>query len=127
MLQIKKLFFGTLLNLVLAVGLFSVAAFLIQKLGALPEGGMAGTIVMIIGIVAVFFSALLTAHWVGEKGLIHGTVIALIVIALYCIGAMVICGSDDLVSLAVRAISFLLSGMIGGVVGVGQKSGRVRF
>lgn len=127
MLQIKKLFFGTLLSLVLAAGLFSAAAFLVQKLGALPEGGMAGTIVMVIGIAAVFFSALLTAHWVGEKGLIHGTVIALIIIALYCIGAMVICGSDDLASLAVRVVSFLLSGMISGVVGVGQKSSKVRF
>ena len=75
MLQIKKLLFGLVASLALTAALLAAFSALILKLGALP-GEIAGTIALAIGCVSVFAAAFFTARIAGEKGLLHGLVLA---------------------------------------------------
>ena len=82
MLQIKKLLFGLVASLVLTVALLAAFSALILKLGALP-GEIAGTIALAVGCVSVFAAAFFTARIAGEKGLLHGLVLAAVYVFLY--------------------------------------------
>lgn len=125
MLQIKKLLFGFAAEMMLSGGLLSLFSLLILKMGVLSNGA-AGTMAIAAGCVAIFIAAFLTAHWAGEKGLVHGLVLAGGYVILYFAIAFLLYANAEVVSLVVRAAAFLFCGALGGILGVGKKS-KIRF
>mgnify|MGYP000043125499 FL=1 len=125
MLQIKKLLFGLVASLALTAALLAAFSALILKLGALP-GEIAGTIALAIGCVSVLAAAFFTARIVGEKGLLHGLVLAAVYIFLYLAVSLALYADADIAAVGVRTAAILLCGALGGVLGVGKKS-KIRF
>lgn len=125
MLQIKKLLFGLVASLALTAALLAAFSALILKLGALP-GEIAGTIALAIGCISVFAAAFFTARIAGEKGLLHGLVLAAVYVFLYLAVSLALYADADIVAVGVRTAAILLCGALGGVLGVGKKS-KIRF
>ena len=110
MLQIKKLLFGLVASLALTAALLAAFSALILKLGALP------------GEIAAFF----TARIAGEKGLLHGLVLAAVYVFLYLAVSLALYADADIAAVGVRTAAILLCGALGGVLGVGKKN-KIRF
>lgn len=125
MLQIKKLIFGLAAEILLSCGLLALFSALILKMGSLPDG-IAGTLALAIGCLSVLTAAFLTARMTGEKGLLHGLVLAGSYIFLYAAVSLALYTDADIAAIGVRAASFLLCGILGGILGVGKKS-KIRF
>ena len=126
MLQIKKLLFGLVASLALTAALLAAFSALILKLGALP-GEIAGTIALAIGCVSVFAAAFFTARIAGEKGLLHGLILAAVYVFLYlAVSLALYADAADIAAVGVRTAAILLCGALGGVLGVGKKS-KIRF
>ncbi len=125
MLQMKKLLFGLLGAVLLSVVLLSATALVILKTGSLPEGA-AGTAALVVGCLSVFPAALWTARLAGEKGMLHGVALAAMYLFLYLAVSLAFYTEANIVAIGIRAAAFLLSGALGGMIGVGMKR-KIRF
>ena len=125
MLNIKKLVFGTILELLLTAGLLALFSAFILKMGRLPNT-WAGTLAAAAGGIAIFAASFLTAHWVGEKGLLHGLALSGIYAVIYAAVSLLLYNSIQPLPLIVRTAIFLLCGALGGILGVGRTA-KVKF
>ena len=121
MLKIKKLVFGLSLSVILTATLLALFSFVIVRMGVLP-GAVSGTLSMAAGAVGALLAAIMTAHWAGEKGLIHGAVLAGGYSVLYALLSIIFCEDAQLSVLAVRVVIYLLCGALGGIIGVSRKN-----
>lgn len=125
MIQIKKAAIGLGVSALLTVLLLAVGALLVLRAGVLPQR-WCGMVSTAVGGVSVLLASLLTARLTGERGLLHGTVVAACYAFLFSFAAVFLTERVDLAAVALRAVVFLLCGAVGGVCGVSRKS-RVRF
>lgn len=105
--------------------LLVLAALIIAKLGALPRG-IQPVLTTAIGCLAIFLGGFCASLYAKEKGILLGVASG----ALYALCAAALSLAIFQSSLGVGAIgklaAFLLSGAIGGILGVNRKS-KVKF
>ena len=71
-------------------------------------------------------TAFFAARIAGEKGLLHGLVLAAVYVFLYLAVSLALYADADIAAVGVRTAAILLCGALGGVLGVGKKS-KIRF
>lgn len=125
MLKTKKLILGCLLSVTLTVLMLMILSFITKNIGLLTEKA-ASVLTMSTGILAVLVSAICTAKMAGEKGLLHGAILALGYVLLYVIAAWIQKGNLAVNLMIIRAIAFLIAGTLGGIIGVSGKN-KVQF
>lgn len=125
MVQIKKLLFGVLLSAFLTVLLFALLAGIAVQLG-LFSAAVSGTLTSAAGGIAVFVAAFVTARLAGEKGLVHGAILASVYAFAFVAVVLLLSSQVIPAALAVRAAIFLLCGALAGILGVSKKQ-KVRF
>ena len=125
MLNFKKLITGSLLAVALSAVLLMAAAFCVKKVG-LPSDAVAGTLGLAAGAVAVFAGSVVTAMWAGEKGLLYGVLLSVLVSAVYIAVGVFVCNEIEYAAVSVRVAAFLVSGALGGVLGV-NRTQHIRF
>ncbi|MBP3705130.1 MAG: TIGR04086 family membrane protein, partial [Clostridia bacterium] len=116
-----KLVFGLLLSVVFTLVMLALISFSIVRMGVLP-GTVSGTLSMAAGAVGALLAAIMTARWAGEKGLLHGAVLAGGYSILYALLSVIFCEDAQIPVLAVRAVIYLLCGALGGIIGVSRKN-----
>lgn len=125
MLKIKKLVIGTVLSVSGTAVILSLLSGVMVKTGMF-SGQLAGTLTVAGCGAVLLVCALLTARLAGERGLLHGTLLAIVYSAAYAAGAYLLCGCVPAAQLLTGIAVFLLCGMIGGVIGVSLKR-KIRF
>lgn len=126
MLRIKKLILGLLLSIACTGVLFTVLSLIMLKTGLIPQAP-AAWLALALAALSVLFGAVVTAHAAGERGLLHGTVLAAGYSILYILAALILTPQQDILPLLLRSMVFLLCGAIGGILGVGGSESKVKF
>ena len=125
MRKVKTVLFSVLLSFVVTFILIAIAALIISKVGVLPEK-LLPVILLLLCCVSVGIGGYCTSLIMKEKGAFYGGVVAAIFTAV--LAGVSLCISTK--ALGVTALwnicAVLLSGAIGGILGVNRKE-KVRF
>lgn len=125
MKKIKFLLISLGVMLIVSVVLLLISALIFEKTTTLPQNTMP-IIVTVIGCVAVFLGALVASLLAKENGILYGLLTGLIY--SLCIAFVSVCvfKNDFTFASLGKFTAFLLSGAIGGILGVNRKS-KVKF
>lgn len=122
MQRIIKIIITSICSLTLSTLMIAAASLIITKLRALPSQAMANTIVMIAIAISILISSILLSKAVGERGLINGAAVATVCCFIYlCVSYIITASNIRLNLLLLRCGTFILAGMIGGIIGVSEK------
>lgn len=100
-------------------------ALIFGKMKALPRG-IVPIITTVIGCLAVFLGGLISAAYAREKGLIFGIISGLIFSFCVALVSVLLLKNDFSIASVGKFAAILLSGSIGGILGVNRKD-RVKF
>ncbi len=125
MSKIKKTAIGCAASILITTVLLLIASLAVLKIGKLPEKGGIMLSTVVYGI-SVLLASALTARMAGEKGLLHGLVVAAVYTAIYTAVVLSLAGTAGITDVILRALVILLSGAVGGIAGVNRK-GKVKF
>ena len=125
MLKIKKVALGVMCSALMNILLISTASLAVLKLG-LPSCSLAGTIDLIGACISIFIASILAARWAGVSGWLHGIVVAVLHSALCAVTVFFICNAISLNIFLMRFSAFVLSGALGGMIGV-NRAQHIRF
>lgn len=121
---------GMLLSVVVATAisgaLLAVMAAILASAGTLPKGPILTVAVTAIVCVGVFLGGLIAALFVGEKGILLGGGIGLLFACLVAIVSLMTAGVEISIGGGARLAAIILSGCIGGILGV-NRDRKVKF
>ena len=126
MLNFKKLLLVLVICLSLSAALIALSAFVLLKLGFLPNDSVLGTLAAVIGGISVFAASVITARCAGERGLLHGLVLGAVYTFLYVAVGIMIYADMQCTSAIIRSVIFVICSVCGGIIGV-NKNEKVRF
>lgn len=125
MKKIKAMLLSAGIMTGVSVALLAAIALIFEKTSSLPRG-MIPTMTTLIGCISVFIASLLSSMYAREKGIIQGVFSGLICILCIALISVLVFHNDFNMASAGKAAAILLSGSIGGILGVNRKS-KVRF
>lgn len=105
--------------------LLAIAALVISKMGSLPQGSLS-IITTVIGCIAVFFGGFFSSLYIREKGILFGVFSGLLFAFCTALVSVLVFQNDFTIGSVGKLAAILLSGSIGGIMGVNRKS-RVKF
>jgi len=125
MLKYKKLVVGLIFSWILTGAILAIMALMFIKTG-LPAESVSSVLTASAGVIAVFISAFFTAKNAGERGLVHGVVLAIAYLIVFASASWMMSNGINGTLLLVRALAYLIAGTLGGIIGVGEKT-KVKF
>lgn len=105
--------------------LLALTALILGKMGALPRGAVP-IITTVIGCIAVFLGSYLSSLYIKEKGILFGVLSGLLYSLCIALVSVLVFQNDFNIASAGKFIALLVSGSIGGILGVNRKS-KVKF
>ena len=125
MKKIKAISLSLICMTIITACLLSIISFVITKIGILPKMSLA-TITTLIGCIAVFLGAAILSLLIKEKGIVYGLICAVILIVVSLIISFFILKVEFTISTVGKIAAILLSGAIGGIIGVNRKN-KIKF
>lgn len=125
MKRVKVLAVAFGLMLIISFLLFAVVSFVITKSGSLPDQTLT-LITALIGSVACFAGGLFVSLCMKEKGILYGLACAVIYAGVICLVSVVLYCNPFTAAGIVRIVAMIISGSIGGILGVNRKK-KVKF
>lgn len=125
MKRVKVLSVAFGLMILISLLLFSIVSFIVTKSGSLPEQTRT-LITALIGSAACFVGGLFVSLCMKEKGILYGLACAVIYAGIVCLISVTLYCNPFTAPGIVRIIAFVISGSIGGILGVNRKK-KVRF
>lgn len=108
-----------------SAGLLALTALILGKAGSLPRAAIP-VIMTIIGCLAVFAGGFLSSSYYKEKGILFGIIGGLVFTAVLAAVSIFAFQQIPTIASVGKTAAILLSGSIGGILGVNKKS-RVKF
>ncbi len=105
--------------------LLALAALILGKMGALPKAAVP-VLTTVIGCIAVFLGGFFSSMYSKEKGMLFGLISGGVFAACITAAAIFAFQAEFALAGAAKLAAFLLSGCIGGILGVNRK-GKVKF
>ncbi len=120
---ISSILFSTLLAAIVCAFLYVITALLFTKLHSLPYV-VISQLSFILSAIAALIGGIISAKFSKSKGLITGTFTGfLLFVIIFVVYYIILRESFTTVSL-IRALALVLSGAIGGIIGVNKKRKR---
>ena len=126
MKKIKGMLLSVVVATVISGALLAVMAAILASAGTLPKGPILTVAVTAIVCVGVFLGGLIAALFVGEKGILLGGGIGLLFACLVAIVSLMTAGVEISIGGGARLAAIILSGCIGGILGV-NRDRKVKF
>lgn len=126
MKKIKGMLLSVVVATVISGALLAVMAAILASAGTLPKGPILTVAVTAIVCVGVFLGGLIAALFVGEKGILLGGGIGLLFACLVAVGSLMTAGVEISIGGGARLAAIILSGCIGGILGV-NRDRKVKF
>lgn len=123
--KIHWVLFGSISAIFISVALFCLLAVIFGQMDSLPKA-MLPMITTIVGCCSVFLGGFIGSAIRKEKGVLNGAMISLIYIGIQMAISLVWYQAVFGVAMLTKIVAFLLSGILGGIVGVNRKS-KVKF
>ena len=125
MKKIKAIIVALLLMSIISAFLLLIASLIIAKAGVLP-GNFAGLLTTVIACVSVFSGSYLVTFRMKEQGLFYGFAAASAFVFLILMVSLVVYRNTFDFSSIWKLFAILITGAIGGVLGVNRKN-KVKF
>ena len=126
MKKVKGMLLSVVVATVISGALLAVMAAILASAGTLPKGPVLTVAVTAIVCVGVFLGGLIAALFVGEKGILLGGGIGLLFACLVAIVSLMTAGVEISIGGGARLAAIILSGCIGGILGV-NRDRKVQF
>ncbi len=126
MKKVKGMLLAVVVATVISGALLAVMAAILASAGTLPKGPILTVAVTAIVCVGVFLGGLIAALFVGEKGILLGGGIGLLFACLVAIVSLMTAGVEISIGGGARLAAIILSGCIGGILGV-NRDRKVKF
>ena len=126
MKKVKGMLLSVVVATVISGALLAVMAAILASAGTLPKGPVLTVAVTAIVCVGVFLGGLIAALFVGEKGILLGGGIGLLFACLVAIVSLMTAGVEISIGGVARLAAIILSGCIGGILGV-NRDRKVKF
>lgn len=125
MKKVKAILFSLALSYICSFLLVALAAFIVSKTGALPMQSLS-VITTLLCCASVMAGGYLVSVILKERGILYGTVTALIYVLVLAVVTLCISKSAPDLSAASKVIAIIISGAIGGILAVNRKE-KLRF
>lgn len=125
MRKIKAMVISVITMLSVSFLLLLLASFIVSKVGVLPEKSLP-LITTLVACIAVLAGSFFSSLYAKEKGLLVGLVGSAVYVLVICFFSLVVCKNDVTIAGVGKIIAVLISGAIGGILGVNKKS-KVKF
>lgn len=125
MKKLKAILLSAGIMTAVSAALLALAALILGKMGALPRGAVP-IITTMIGCIAVFLGGFFSSLYAREKGILFGVLSGLLYSLCIALVSVLAFQNDFTLASAGKFIALLLSGSIGGILGVNRKS-KVKF
>lgn len=123
--KIRAAILSTLAAMATALVLLMVLSLLLSKLDTLPKSALP-VLTTVIACAAVLLGGLLSSMLLKERGLINGVIVA-VIFSVILFGVSIFVFETELgLSALTKFAAILMSGILGGILGVNRKS-RVKF
>lgn len=126
MKKVKGMLLAVVVATVISGALLAVMAAIVASAGTLPKGPILTVAVTAIVCVGVFLGGLIAALFVGEKGILLGGGIGVLFACLVAIVSLMTAGVEISIGGGARLAAIILSGCIGGILGV-NRDRKVKF
>mgnify|MGYP001267156126 FL=1 len=126
MKKVKGMLLSVVVATVISGALLAVMAAILASAGTLPKGPVLTVAVTAIVCVGVFLGGLIAALFVGEKGILLGGGIGLLFACLVAVVSLMTAGVEISIGGGARLAAIILSGCIGGILGV-NRDRKVKF
>lgn len=126
MKKVKGMLLSVVVATVISGALLAVMAAILASAGTLPKGPILTVAVTAIVCVGVFLGGLIAALFVGEKGILLGGGIGLLFACLVALVSLMTAGVEISIGGGARLAAIILSGCIGGILGV-NRDRKVKF
>lgn len=125
MKKAKALLLSAIIIAAVSAILLALTALILGKMKTLPRG-ITPILTTVIGCLAVFLGSFLASAYAKEKGLLLGLISGGIFAFCIALVSVLLFQNDFNLASAGKLIAILLSGSIGGILGVNRKD-RVKF
>ncbi len=119
----KFIILGTIISALMCSVGYILSAFIFIKLESLPYV-IINQLSFIIAVISVFFASLFTSRLSKSKGLLIGAIIGLLLFLIVFLIYRLLLAENITIVTAFRSLAFVLSGAIGGIIGVNKSSKR---
>ena len=127
MLKFKKIILGLIASAAAMFLMLCICAAVMIKIGLLSDS-ISVPAVAIFSAVSAFIGAWLSARTAGERGLLHGSVVSVVLCLAYLIPSLLLSQPIPNVSLlGLRCLPMLIAGSIGGILGVSSGKNKISF
>lgn len=125
MKKVKALLLSAGIITAVSAALLALAALILGKMGTLPRSAVP-VITTAIGCIAVFLGSFFSSLYAKEKGILFGVASGLLCSFCIALVSVLVFQNDFNIASAGKCAALLLSGSIGGILGVNRKS-KVKF
>jgi len=125
MKKLKAILLSAGIMTMVSAALLALTALILGKMGALPRGAVP-IITTVIGCIAVFLGSFFSSLYAREKGIVFGVASGLMCSLCIALISVLVFQNDFNIASAGKCAALLLSGSIGGILGVNRKS-KVKF
>lgn len=125
MKKVKAVLLSVGVTVIAGAALFALTALILGKTGNLPRS-LLPVLTTVEGCFAVFLGGLAGSMYAREKGLLFGVIAGAVCAAVIVPVSLLAFQSPFTISSAGKLAALLLSGSIGGILGVNRKS-KVKF
>lgn len=117
---LRPIIFGSVSGALICAILLAVCALGFVSSKHLPQGMIQWLVLAILGVSA-FFSGYIASKISRERGLIFGTLAALVLFLLFFLCGLIVANESLTISVLLRLIIMMIIGAIGGIAGVNKK------
>ena len=118
-ISLKSILIGVLTGGVCCAGFLGIISFLICLSGKLALWILQPLSLMVISL-SGFISGYITGKLTGEKGILYGLACGLGMFSMIFIGGIIVSNSEMTLFLLWKAIAIIISGCLGGIIGVNK-------
>ena len=118
--SVKAVLIGTAISLLLTIMLTCVFAFIIKLMPVVPYGIIDYVLIGLSGL-SILIGSYTASVMTKSKGMMIGSLCALIVFVVLTISGMSIPDNDIGILTVIRVVAYLVCGVVGGIAGVNRK------
>lgn len=124
--SVRGIIIGGLSSVAACAALYLIAAFIITKSGQIPLG-VISTLTTILSGLSCFIGGFISGKIVKKSGILTGAAAGFTLLLIQLIYSLISESLNPSVLLIIKSAVLLLSGAIGGIIGVNKGSAKIKF
>lgn len=124
--SVRGIIIGGLCSVAACAALYLITAFILTKAGFIPLG-LISTLTTVLSGISSFLGGIIAGRIVKKSGMFMGAAAGFTLLLIQLICSLVAEGLNPSVLLIIKSAVLIISGAIGGIVGVNKGSAKLKF